>query len=421
MKQVLQVFFWVAFASFLSASIPHVAFFFRAYEPQAPGQDVLYWLISYAIAMSIDITIFLLSVTVAQLQQRAHAPGLIASVWVFILALALLSWYINYKYAELFQSALISATPLTVPFVGTIRDINPLIASCFQVLAIAYTWMSDKIAANQLPKTAAQLQAEAEELEQMAREQARILAAKNQQRAHRFHSFVGLAHEMKQAVVTSSKRGEKTAEKTPEPDNNATNGLTNDLTKGRATESAGKTASIEQDIAGSSAGGEELVSGEKKPADADAQADVPGRGTSSFTEVAQLLGRSERSVAYLVKTGGLKVAPRNKKRILNASVKTYLETRGKTTGKEESKAQGSPTSPSGDEKYQKTMEYLAKHPSATDAMLAEYLGLARPAAARFWRVVVTENHQDNGDANETHGNRLGEGTSLEQPEARELE
>jgi len=40
---VLKWFFWVAFAAFLSASIPHVAYFFRAFEPQNPAEDAWWW------------------------------------------------------------------------------------------------------------------------------------------------------------------------------------------------------------------------------------------------------------------------------------------------------------------------------------------------------------------------------------------
>src|SRR5712692_4660813 len=108
MQKFLRGFFWFAFAAFLSASIPHVAFFFRAYEPQGDGQDMLWWGVSFAIAVSIDITIFLLSVTVAGLHRRGSAGRLIVSVWLFILGLTALSWLINWEYAQEFASTMLA-------------------------------------------------------------------------------------------------------------------------------------------------------------------------------------------------------------------------------------------------------------------------------------------------------------------------
>src|SRR5438105_115435 len=105
MNRVIRGFFWFAFAAFLSASIPHVAYFFRAFEPSASGQEPYWWVVAYAIAISIDVTIFLLSLTVAQMQRRRAARGVILSVWAFVLALVLLSWYINYQYAQQFASS----------------------------------------------------------------------------------------------------------------------------------------------------------------------------------------------------------------------------------------------------------------------------------------------------------------------------
>ncbi len=136
-SKTLKWFFWVAFAVFLVASIPHVAYFFKSFEPDGWW----YWLIAYAIAISIDITTFLLSLTVAELRHRKVPNWLVASVWVFIAGLALLSWGMNWEYALQFQSAMLSkATQFPL-----VAFINPIIASMFQALAIAYTWISDKI------------------------------------------------------------------------------------------------------------------------------------------------------------------------------------------------------------------------------------------------------------------------------------
>jgi uncharacterized membrane protein YhaH (DUF805 family) len=88
-NDVLKRFFWIAFAVFLLASISHVAYFFRAFEPQ--DSSWYWWLVAYAIAISVDVTIFLLSMTVAELRRRQVSNWLVASVWVFIAGLATLS------------------------------------------------------------------------------------------------------------------------------------------------------------------------------------------------------------------------------------------------------------------------------------------------------------------------------------------
>lgn len=138
-QRTLKWFFWIAFAVFLLASIPHVAYFFRAFEP---ADGAWYWLIAYAIALSIDITVFLLSLTVAELRQKNVDAWIVSSVWFFIVVLAGLSWFMNWEYATQFASHML-ARPESSPMVNLV---NPIIASCFQVLAIAYTWISDKIA-----------------------------------------------------------------------------------------------------------------------------------------------------------------------------------------------------------------------------------------------------------------------------------
>lgn len=186
-SKVLRVFFWIAFAAFLAASIPHVAWFFSVYElHNADGSlDAQYWFVSYAIAVSIDVTTFLLSMTVAGMTKQKKKKSLIFSVWLFILVLAGLSWFINGKYALHFQeNGVIAPSPVTISFFGWgswhFQDINPIIASCFQVLAVAYTWIADKIATGEAPKTAQQLLDEANELEQKAIAKERIAAVKRE-------------------------------------------------------------------------------------------------------------------------------------------------------------------------------------------------------------------------------------------------
>lgn len=175
----LQWFFWFAYASFLLASIPHVAYFFRAFETHNDGQDLISWIVAYVIALSIDVTVFLLSVSVANMHRAHKSTGLILSVWAMIVALTAFSWFMNYKYAAHFASTtMLSPTPLTIPWLGTIPDVNPLLASMFQVLAVAYTWIADKIVSDEKPKTATELKAEADELAQVFTQRKRMAVMK---------------------------------------------------------------------------------------------------------------------------------------------------------------------------------------------------------------------------------------------------
>ena len=195
-NRALKGFFWFAFASFLAASIPHVAYFFRAFEPQATaGQDPLfYWGIAYALAVSIDVMIVLLSVTVAQLKHQRVGRWTIFSIWAFILLLTGLSWFINWQYARQFSSAMlnqVAGTHLNVYFFSpSVGQIDPVIASMFQVFAIAYTYIADKIAMSK-PKTAAELKQETDEEEARGKELARLEDIRKRRRQQRVAAMVG--------------------------------------------------------------------------------------------------------------------------------------------------------------------------------------------------------------------------------------
>ena len=201
---ILKGFFWFAFASFLAASIPHVAYFFRAFEPQVRGgQDPFYWGIAYAIAVSIDVMIFLLSVTVAQLRRQHVGMGTVLSVWAFILLLCGMSWFINWQYAEQFSSTMLSHVTGThldlLGFSPSVGQIDPAIASMFQVFAIAYTYIADKIATGKA-KTAEELKVEADEEEQRSKEQDRLDALRHQRRERRVAALAGTIRQVAEQV-----------------------------------------------------------------------------------------------------------------------------------------------------------------------------------------------------------------------------
>src|SRR5258707_5066618 len=71
---IMKYFFWIAFAVFLAASIPHDAYFFASFEPSQGPEGVWWWAVSYAIAISIDVTVYLLSWTAFHRYRRYRTP-----------------------------------------------------------------------------------------------------------------------------------------------------------------------------------------------------------------------------------------------------------------------------------------------------------------------------------------------------------
>jgi hypothetical protein len=158
---LLQFVLWLAFAAFLFASLPHVAYFFASFEPESNGQvDGYWWLVSYALAIGIDVTSFLLSLNVAIKMRRATSGlagipkiaatiGVVVTHWPFILLLVGFSWLVNFEHAKEFHSSMLAlaenADINLLFWNGKLADLNPIIASAFPVLAVAYTGMSDRI------------------------------------------------------------------------------------------------------------------------------------------------------------------------------------------------------------------------------------------------------------------------------------
>src|SRR5260221_2818073 len=97
-EQTTKILFWLAFAAFLSTSIPHVAWVFFHYEPQHDGYGLIWWGLSYAVAIGIDVLICWLSYMRAEQTQQGKGDG--AITWGFITLLALLSWFCNWIFAE---------------------------------------------------------------------------------------------------------------------------------------------------------------------------------------------------------------------------------------------------------------------------------------------------------------------------------
>lgn len=142
-RTIMKYFFWIAFAVFLAASIPHVAYFFASFEPSQGPEGVWWWAVSYAIAISIDVTVYLLSWTAFQRYRRYRTPKAVWQHWLLIVMCTVFSWAVNWAYAKQFHSTImLSSAETTAPW---LTSVFPFMASAFPLLGIVYTMMAETI------------------------------------------------------------------------------------------------------------------------------------------------------------------------------------------------------------------------------------------------------------------------------------
>jgi|SRR5450755_133533 DNA-binding transcriptional regulator YhcF (GntR family) len=139
----MKYFFWIAFAVFLAASIPHVAYFFASFEPSQGPEGVWWWAVSYAIAISIDVTVYLLSWTAFRRYRKYRTPRAVWQHWLLIVICTVFSWGVNWAYAKQFHSpVMLSSAESTAPW---LTSVFPFMASAFPLLGIVYTMMAETI------------------------------------------------------------------------------------------------------------------------------------------------------------------------------------------------------------------------------------------------------------------------------------
>ncbi len=139
----MKYFFWIAFAVFLAASIPHVAYFFASFEPSQGPEGIWWWAVSYAIAISIDVTVYLLSWTAFQRYRRYRTPKAVWQHWLLIVMCTVFSWAVNWAYAKQFHSTMmLSSAESAAPW---LINVFPFMASAFPLLGIVYTMMAETI------------------------------------------------------------------------------------------------------------------------------------------------------------------------------------------------------------------------------------------------------------------------------------
>src|SRR5712691_10968107 len=143
MTWVMKYFFWIAFAVFLAASIPHVAYFFASFEPAGGSEGIWWWVVSYAIAISIDVTIYLLSWTAFQRYRRYRSAKAVWQHWLLIVMCTVFSWAVNWAYSKQFHNpSMLSAAESAAPW---LINVFPFLASAFPLLGLVYTMMAETI------------------------------------------------------------------------------------------------------------------------------------------------------------------------------------------------------------------------------------------------------------------------------------
>lgn len=208
-------FFWFGYAVFLSASIPHIAAYFRHFDPATGNQfeDIGYWVIAVLLAVVIDVSDVLVSIAVMKAQASGAKWRDTFGYWFFIIFIMLLSWFLNYQYNVVFGTTEFHAADQQVILGSsvTIGQVNPIVGSAFQLLLLVYTGMAHKF--TQKPKILSleELAKEAEEAKQRAEYQAQIDSVNNAQRAQKRSAFFSSLKDLKQGVtqvITGSDEGD---------------------------------------------------------------------------------------------------------------------------------------------------------------------------------------------------------------------
>lgn len=167
-KIVIRIVFLFAYAAFLYASLRHIAYFFENFEPAGTDQTG-----AYALAISIDATILILSIGMMFFRKNM-SRGALTSVWLFIIGLTLFSLFVNWEYAVQFQGNGLNKTT-------GYWWLNPILASSFALLNIAYSLVADLF--NSEPETVEELQQKLEILRQESEVKGELNKIKNKQRS----------------------------------------------------------------------------------------------------------------------------------------------------------------------------------------------------------------------------------------------
>ena len=337
-------FFWFGFAVFLSASIPHLAAYYRHFDPNATGwPDFAYWIISYLIAIVIDVTDLLVSIAVLKEINRGTPKRRLIGYWAFIVFVMALSWLVNWQYNIVYGTQVFARADSQQIFGVLVGSVNPIIGSAFQMLLLVYTAMAHKFAEKPVQKTAEQLRQEADELEQVAMQQARIDAVKKMQNDNKVDALIdslGQAKERAKTLFSSNQNLAIVSTKTAANDEPET-GVSHEQNEFKTAvynqqnefkNDGGNELNDqpEQDIPDPNSGEfvalpENLLSVLKTYPKIEALLST-GRPTFTLEEVSSATGYGVKLLANRVARGELKHPPRNDKRIVKASLLQWLNT-----------------------------------------------------------------------------------------------
>ena len=400
-------FFWFGYAVFLSASIPHLAAYFRHFDPSTPStiENTFYWTIAVLLAVVIDVSDVLVSIAVVRAQANGAKVHDVFGFWLFILLIMSLSWFFNWQYNVVFGTNDFHTVDQNVIWGSvTVGQINPVIGSAFQLLLLVYTGMAHKFAQKPKVLSLQELEQQAREAEQRAEYQARIDAVKKAQRAEsRQNFFEDLRQTRKE--VTALVKGEDEVplngpidEESSEQESEIHDRMNDDTLE----EYTDIDPMNEESIAVSETGGSEP---------SKASRNGPTRRVYvSLEEAVELLQYDLSYVKSLRTKGVLKTAGRNSDLISLASIKALLSKKQMTV-KKQGKDEEIPAGTAGSEPVNNpsmqeveahvteplthmnaegmikaTLTAMREQPGITDEALMARLGLKRPASARFWKV-----------------------------------
>ncbi len=325
-------FFWFGFAVFLSASIPHLAAYYRHFDPNATGwSDIANWIISYLIAVVIDVTDMLVSIAVLKEINRGTPKRRLIGYWAFIVFVMSLSWLVNWQYNIVYGTQAFARADSQQIFNVSIGSVNPIIGSAFQVLLVVYTAMAHKFAEKPVKKTAEQLRQEADELEQIAMQQARIDAVKKIQNDNRVGGIFDSLGQAKERAKTLFNNSQNQAIEPAEI--GGTDVKDEPKTEVYVEPNEFKNYAIEepkQEV-------REPHSGEQVAINADVLEVLKiypkmemllstGRPTFTLEEVNLATGHGVKLLANRIAKGELKHPPRNNKRVTKDSLLPWLKT-----------------------------------------------------------------------------------------------
>ncbi len=345
-------FFWFGFVVFLSASIPHIAAYYRHFDPNTTGlADTAAWVIGYLIAIVIDVTDVLVSIAVLKALNSGTKKRHLLGYWAFIVFVMALSWFINWQYNIVYGTQAFARADSQQIFGVLVGSVNPIIGSAF-----VYTAMAHKFAEKPVKKTAEQLRQEADELEQVAMQQTRIDAVKKMQNDNRVDALIDSLGQAKERAKTlfsnnqnqaieSTKTEAKDEPKTEVSDeqnefNNEVYNQQNELNNGGSNELNDQP---EQEVPDPNSGEfvalhENILSVLTTYPKIEALLST-GRPTFTLEDVSVATGYGVKLLANRIAKGELKHPPRNDKRIVKESLLQWLKTapavrqNAKNTGK----------------------------------------------------------------------------------------